>query len=46
LFLGAELTKVYANQYGSKIMPNADAELIYDEPLADQKRPPGSTGSV
>lgn len=46
LYLGAELTKVYANHYGSKIIPTADAELIPDQPSADQSTSPGGARSA
>jgi membrane protein len=39
LFFGAELTQVYANNYGSKIVPNANAQPLTDEARAQQGRP-------
>lgn len=36
LFFGAELTQVYASRYGSRIVPNEDAEFITEEARARQ----------
>jgi membrane protein len=45
LFFGAELTQVYANQYGSRVVPTANAEPVTEEARAQQgmrRRPPQS----
>jgi membrane protein len=39
LFFGAELTQVYANEYGSKILPDENAEPLTDEARAQAGRP-------
>ena len=39
LFFGAELTQVYANTYGSRIMPGEHAEPLTDKARAEQGRP-------
>jgi membrane protein len=39
LFFGAELTQVYANQYGSKIVPAENAQAVTDRARAQQGRP-------
>jgi membrane protein len=39
LFFGAELTKVYANRYGSRIVPSENAEPLTKEARAKQGRP-------
>jgi len=39
VFFGAEFTKVYANRYGSRIKPDADAEPITPEARAHQGIP-------
>jgi membrane protein len=39
LFFGAELTQVYANQFGSKIVPADGAEPLTDRARAQQGRP-------
>jgi membrane protein len=39
LFFGAELTQVYANQFGSKIVPAEGAEPLTDQARAQQGRP-------
>jgi membrane protein len=39
LFFGAEFTKAYANQYGSRIKPSADAEPVTTEARAEQGIP-------
>lgn len=36
LFFGAEFTKVYANKYGSKILPEANAEAVTPQARAEQ----------
>ncbi|MEW6491050.1 MAG: YihY/virulence factor BrkB family protein [Cyanobacteriota bacterium] len=36
LFFGAELTQVYASRYGSRIVPNEDAEFVTEEARANQ----------
>lgn len=36
LFFGAELTQVYASRYGSRIVPNKDAEFVTEEARAKQ----------
>lgn len=36
LFFGAEFTQVYASRYGSRIVPNEDAEFITEEARANQ----------
>jgi membrane protein len=46
LYLGAELTKVYANHYGSKIMPSANAELIPEQLAVDKNIPQGGARSA
>jgi membrane protein len=38
-FLGAELTQVYANEYGSKIVPDEDAIKVTEEERAQQGIP-------
>ena len=43
LFFGAEFTKAYANRYGTKIEPTADAEPVTDEARAQQGIPRGGT---
>jgi membrane protein len=43
LFLGAEFTQVYANRYGSRVRPAADAIPITDEARAQQGIPRQST---
>jgi membrane protein len=37
LFLGAEFTQVYANRYGSRIVPKPDAEPLTEEARAQQR---------
>jgi membrane protein len=37
LFLGAEITQVYANRYGSRIVPTANAEFVGDPARAQQE---------
>jgi membrane protein len=39
LFFGAELTQVYANRYGSRIVPSENAEPLTAEERAQQGRP-------
>jgi membrane protein len=39
LFFGAELTQVYANNYGSRIVPSENAVPMTDEARAQQGRP-------
>jgi membrane protein len=39
LFLGAEFTQVYANRYGSRIVPSENAEPLTKEVRAQQGRP-------
>lgn len=39
LFLGAEFTQVYANRYGSKVVPDADAVKVTEEERAQQGIP-------
>lgn len=39
LFFGAELTQVYANQLGSRIVPDDHAESVTDEQRAQEGRP-------
>jgi membrane protein len=39
LFFGAEFTQVYANRYGSRIRPAADAEPVTEEARAQQGIP-------
>lgn len=39
LFFGAELTQVYANRYGSRIIPSENAEPLTAEERAQQGRP-------
>jgi membrane protein len=41
LFFGAEITQVYANEYGSKIVPDEGAEFITREKRAEQGIPHG-----
>ncbi|MGZ5976491.1 MAG: hypothetical protein ACXWNX_03340, partial [Isosphaeraceae bacterium] len=41
LFFGAEFTQVYANRYGSRIEPAADAEPVTAEARAQQGIPKG-----
>jgi membrane protein len=37
LFLGAEITQVYANRYGSRIVPTANAEFVGDSAPAQPR---------
>jgi membrane protein len=39
LFFGAELTQVYANQYGTRVVPAANAEPVTEEARAQQGMP-------
>jgi membrane protein len=39
LFFGAEFTQVYANKYGSRIVPTENAEPLTAEARAQQGRP-------
>jgi membrane protein len=39
LFFGAELTQVYANNFGSRIVPSENARSVTDEARAQQGRP-------
>lgn len=39
LFLGAEFTQVYANEYGSRIVPDEDAVPVTEEARAEQGMP-------
>jgi membrane protein len=39
LFFGAELTQVWANQYGSRVVPAANAEPVTEEARAQQGMP-------
>jgi membrane protein len=39
LFFGAEFTQVYANQYGSRVVPDADAMPVTEEARAQQGMP-------
>ena len=39
LFFGAELTQVYANNFGSRIVPSDNARPVTDEARAQQGRP-------
>src|SRR5205823_6766881 len=39
LFFGAEFTKVYANRYGSRIVPAADAVPVTEDARAQQGMP-------
>jgi membrane protein len=39
LFFGAELTQVYANKFGSRIVPTEDAEPVTEEARAQEGRP-------
>jgi membrane protein len=39
LFFGAELTQVYANKFGSRIVPAEGAEPLTEEARAQQGRP-------
>jgi membrane protein len=39
LFFGAELTQVYANRYGSRIVPAENAEPLTEEQRAQEGRP-------
>lgn len=41
LFFGAELTQVYVNRYGSRIVPAENAEAIAGEAAARAPRRPG-----
>lgn len=36
LFFGAEFTQVYASRYGSRIVPNEDAEFVTEQARANQ----------
>lgn len=45
LFFGAELTQVYANHYGSRIVPDENAEPLTEEARAQQGRPHNRHGS-
>jgi membrane protein len=40
LFFGAEFTQVYANRYGSHVVPAENAEAIAGEAAAHAPRPP------
>jgi membrane protein len=44
LFFGAELTQVYANEFGSKIVPDENAQPLTDEARAQQGRPRAPRG--
>jgi membrane protein len=46
-FFGAELTQVYANRYGSRIVPSANAEPVTGEARAQQglSPPKGAVGA-
>jgi membrane protein len=46
LFLGAEFTKVYARRYGSRIVPDENAEPITAEARAEQGMRGNGTGGV
>ncbi len=39
LFFGAEFTQVYANKYGSRIVPTSNAEFVTDKARANQGIP-------
>src|SRR6185503_3547246 len=39
LFFGAELTQVYANRFGSRIVPDEGAEPLTEDERAQQGRP-------
>lgn len=39
LFFGAEFTQVYANEYGSRVVPSKDAVAVTDEMCAKQGMP-------
>jgi membrane protein len=39
LFFGAELTQVYANKFGSRIVPDENADPLTEEARAQQGRP-------
>ena len=39
LFFGAEFTQVYANRFGSRVVPDADAVPVTDEARAQQGMP-------
>jgi membrane protein len=39
LFFGAELTQVYANNFGSRIVPSENARPVTDEARAEEGRP-------
>ena len=41
LFFGAEFTQVYANKYGSRIVPSENAEPVTEEARAEQGRQHG-----
>ena len=44
LFFGAEFTQVYANQFGSRIIPSENAEPVTEEARAQQGLPRTSAG--
>ena len=44
-FLGAELTKVYANRYGSRIRPSRRATALYPEDQEDRTTPATDNGT-
>jgi membrane protein len=44
LFFGAELTQVYANQYGSRIVPSENAERVTEKTRAEEGRPKKAAG--
>ena len=43
LFVGAEFTQVYANQYGSRVQPDEDAEPVTEEARAQEGLGPRKT---
>jgi membrane protein len=44
LFFGAELTQVYANQYGLRIVPSENAERVTEKTRAEEGRPKKAAG--
>lgn len=46
LFLGAEFTQVFANVFGSKIVPDEDAERLTEEDRANQGIPSRSRAGI
>jgi membrane protein len=46
LFFGAEFTQVYANKYGSGVVPTENAVPLSEEPRARQRTPRPADGEA